>query len=69
MAWCYIPVIPALWKWRQEDWGFKDSLAYVVRLSQKRGEKSLVVVTHTCNPGYSGDRDQEDCDLKPVLGK
>jgi hypothetical protein len=23
-------------------------------------------VAHTCNPSYSGDRDQEDCDLKPA---
>jgi hypothetical protein len=23
-------------------------------------------VAHTCNPGYSGERDQEDCGLKPA---
>jgi hypothetical protein len=23
-------------------------------------------VAHTCNPSYSGGRDQEDCALKPV---
>jgi hypothetical protein len=27
---------------------------------------SQAPVAHACNPGYSGDRDQEDCDLKPV---
>jgi hypothetical protein len=26
-------------------------------------------VAHACNPRYSGGRDQEDCDLKPALGK
>jgi hypothetical protein len=28
-----------------------------------------VLVAHTCNPSYPGDRDQEDHDLKPTLGK
>jgi hypothetical protein len=23
-------------------------------------------VTHACNPSYSGDRDEEDCGLKPA---
>jgi hypothetical protein len=23
-------------------------------------------VAHACNPRYSGDRDQEDCSLKPI---
>jgi hypothetical protein len=23
-------------------------------------------VAHTCNPSHSGNRDQEDCSLKPV---
>jgi hypothetical protein len=26
--------------------------------------KSQVLVAHTCNPGYSGGRDQENCGLK-----
>jgi predicted nucleic acid-binding Zn ribbon protein len=26
-------------------------------------------VAHTCIPSYSVDRDQEDCDSKPVLDK
>jgi hypothetical protein len=29
----------------------------------------LVPVAHTCNPSYSGSRDQEDLDSKPTLGK
>jgi hypothetical protein len=28
-----------------------------------------VLVTHACNPSYSGGRDQEDCDLKPAPAK
>jgi hypothetical protein len=28
-----------------------------------------IVVTHTCNPSYSGGTDQEDCYLKPIPGK
>jgi hypothetical protein len=24
------------------------------------------LVVHTCNPSYSGGRDQEDCNLKPA---
>jgi hypothetical protein len=27
---------------------------------------SRVPVAHTCNPSYSGDRDQEDYGLKPA---
>jgi hypothetical protein len=27
-----------------------------------------VLVTYTCNPSYSGGRDQEDCGLKPAWG-
>jgi hypothetical protein len=33
-------------------------------LSQKK--KSLALVAHTCNPSYSGSRDQEDRSLKPA---
>jgi hypothetical protein len=25
-----------------------------------------VLVAHTCNPNYSGGKDQEDCGLKPA---
>jgi hypothetical protein len=27
---------------------------------------SWALVTHCCNPGYSGGRDQEDCGSKPA---
>jgi hypothetical protein len=27
-----------------------------------------VLVVHTCNPSYSGDREQEDQGLKPAQG-
>jgi hypothetical protein len=30
---------------------------------------SWAPVAHTCNPSYSGDRDQEEYGLKPALGK
>jgi hypothetical protein len=30
-VWWYIPVIPALRRWRQKDWEFEDSLDYTVR--------------------------------------
>jgi hypothetical protein len=26
-------------------------------------------MAHACNPSYSRGRDQEDCNLKPALGK
>jgi hypothetical protein len=29
---------------------------------------SWLSVAHTCNPSYSGDRDQEDFDSKPAWG-
>jgi hypothetical protein len=29
----------------------------------------LGVVVHTCNPSYSGGRDQEDHDLRPTSAK
>jgi hypothetical protein len=32
----------------------------------KEEKPSQVLVAHTCNPGYSGGRDQEDHGLKPV---
>jgi hypothetical protein len=36
----------------------------------KRGRKSQArgLVTHSCNPSYSGGRDQEDCGSKPARG-
>jgi hypothetical protein len=32
-------------------------------------ERPGLPVTYTCNPSYSGARDQEDCGSKPALGK
>jgi hypothetical protein len=32
----------------------------------KKITKSQVLVAHTCNFSYSGDRDQEDCGSKPA---
>jgi hypothetical protein len=28
-----------------------------------------VLVTHTCNPSYSGGRDKEDCSSKPAQAR
>jgi hypothetical protein len=35
----------------------------------KNKPKSQVPVVHTCNPSYSGSRDQEDHGSKPGVGK
>jgi hypothetical protein len=32
-------------------------------------QPQLGVVAHTCNPSYSGGRDQEDQGSKPALGR
>jgi hypothetical protein len=32
----------------------------------QRLSKQQLLVAHACNPSYSGGRDQEDSDLKPV---
>jgi hypothetical protein len=34
--------------------------------SSKKYALSQVPVAHTCNPTYSGGRDQEDCGSKPA---
>jgi hypothetical protein len=31
-----------------------------------KGKSSRELVAHTCNPTYSGGRNQEDCGLKPA---
>jgi hypothetical protein len=36
---------------------------------RRRRRKEAGHLTHTCNPTYSGDRDQGDRGLKPALGK
>jgi hypothetical protein len=35
----------------------------------KSNLKELVPVAHTCNPSYSGGRDQEEQGMKPAPGK
>jgi hypothetical protein len=42
----------------------KQSVKY-----QLKGKRSWVLVAHTCDPSYSGGRDQEDCGLKPTRAK
>jgi hypothetical protein len=36
---------------------------------KKKVVKSWVLVAHTCNPSFSGGRDQEDRSSKPAPGK
>jgi hypothetical protein len=36
-------------------------------LAEKKKPTSQALVAHTCNPSYSGGRDQEDHSLKPAL--
>jgi hypothetical protein len=36
------------------------------RYESKRFHRGLTQVAHTCNPSYSGGRDQEDGGLKPA---
>jgi hypothetical protein len=62
----YISVIPTLKRLRQEDLEFKVSLGYVARSCLKKTKTSQALVAHSYNPSYSGDRDQEDCGLKPA---
>jgi hypothetical protein len=46
---------------RQEDYEFKTSLGSIERPCLKQNKiTSWVLVTHACNPSYSGGRDQED---------
>jgi hypothetical protein len=40
---------------------------FVGRKTQLQRCSHWAQVAHTCNPSYSGDRDQEDHDLKPIL--
>jgi hypothetical protein len=56
---------------RSEDHKLKASLSYTKKQKKKKKIKKTkksgrALVAHTCNPSYSGDRDQEDHDLKPA---
>jgi hypothetical protein len=52
-----MPVIPVLCRLRQDDLKFKASLGYVDRTCLKKKRKNWVLVTHSCNPSYSGDQE------------
>jgi hypothetical protein len=38
------------------------------KIFNTRNNDGQAAVAHTYNPNYSGHRDQEDCDSKPVWG-
>jgi hypothetical protein len=67
-------VIPAFRRLRQKACKFKASLGYIVRpclkiSKQTNKQKTMfnwALVAHTCNPSYSGGRDQEDLGSKPT---
>jgi hypothetical protein len=65
-----MPAILALGRLSQGDYELKASLDYIARrdlaILKKKKIHSQVLVAHTCNPSYSGDRDQEDHGLKPT---
>jgi hypothetical protein len=47
---------------------FRDFLIIIARFLS--GNLSCwVLVINACNPSYLGDRDQEDCGLKPMQAK
>jgi hypothetical protein len=47
-----------------EPTAFKARLGSIQPISKKKKKKPRLPVAHTCNPLYSGCRDQEDCSLK-----
>jgi hypothetical protein len=49
---------------RQETLKFKATLEYLVRVYLKKEIKEPGMVSHTCNPSYSGGGDLEDCGLR-----
>jgi hypothetical protein len=49
--------------WRS---GSKSEMHQQNKVNKKMEHRSWVPVAHTCNPSYSGSRDQEDCGLKPA---
>jgi hypothetical protein len=70
-----MPIIPALERLRIESLrpsqvtqGVQSSLDSIETLSQKLKKKLAEGqwLAHTCNPSYSGGRDQEDHGLKPA---
>jgi hypothetical protein len=60
-----ISVIPCI----QVEWNIKNQRcnSYVQRSKIKLLMRQ-VLVAHSCNPSYSGGRDQEDCSSKPAQG-
>jgi hypothetical protein len=47
-VWWYMPVIPALRRWRQEDREFQTNLGYMARPYLKKKQKTLSVRLPSC---------------------
>jgi hypothetical protein len=41
----------------------------MTRAPKEDAKKGQELVTHACNPSYSGRREQEDCGSKPAWAK
>jgi hypothetical protein len=52
-----------------EGWWLDRQVDFPQAKSIQKGKWNQVQMAHTCNPSYSGGRDQEDPSLKPALGK
>jgi hypothetical protein len=39
---------------------------FLMKLTASKESRGWALVSHACNPSYSGDRDQEDHDSKPA---
>jgi hypothetical protein len=62
----FMPIIPALWKQKQEDGEFEESLGHIVNPVLKKKKIIWAPVGHDCYPSYSGSRDQKNHNLKPA---
>jgi hypothetical protein len=50
-----------------DTYGVRLELEVFTYIQERMGSRAPVA--HTCHPNYSGGRDEEDCGLKPALGK
>jgi hypothetical protein len=56
------------WVWCSVDlWPFAPGTPLPTTLSQRIQKTLQMLGGHTCNPSYSGGRDQEELNSKPAL--